>query len=106
MRRTREERVERVRRRDVAPAADELLDRLTDWLEPQIEELRRARPELPDELDDRAQDIWEPLLAIADLAGGDWPTRARRARGAREPGLELPAAPGRAGQARRHARCQ
>jgi Protein of unknown function (DUF3631) len=75
MRRTREERVERFRRRDVAPAAEELLDRLTDWLEPQIEELRRARPELPDELDDRAQDIWEPLLAIADLAGGDWPTR-------------------------------
>ena len=34
---------------------------------------------LPDELDDRAQDVWEPLLAIADLAGGDWPTRARAA---------------------------
>jgi hypothetical protein len=25
-------------------------------------------PELPEELDDRAQDVWEPLLAIADLA--------------------------------------
>ena len=23
--------------------------------------------------------MWEPLLAIADLAGEDWPTRARRA---------------------------
>jgi hypothetical protein len=34
---------------------------------------------LPDELDDRAQDIWEPLLAIADLAGGDWPEIARKA---------------------------
>ena len=38
---------------------------------------RYARPHLPDELDDRAQDCWEPLLAIADLAGGDWPGRAR-----------------------------
>jgi hypothetical protein len=65
------------------PAAEELRDRLTDWLEPQIEELRRARRELPDELDDRAQDIWEPLLAIADLAGGDWPTRARTTGGSR-----------------------
>jgi len=31
------------------------------------------------ELNDRAADNWEPLLAIADLAGGDWPARARRA---------------------------
>ena len=35
-------------------------------------------PEL-DTLGDRAADVWEPLLAIADLAGEDWPTRARRA---------------------------
>ena len=26
-----------------------------------------------DQLSDRAQDVWEPLLAIADLAAGDWP---------------------------------
>ena len=30
-------------------------------------------------MDDRAQDIVEPLLAIADLVGGKWPERARRA---------------------------
>ena len=30
-------------------------------------------------LEDRAADTWEPLIAIADLAGGDWPTRARTA---------------------------
>jgi hypothetical protein len=23
--------------------------------------------------------MWEPLLAIADIAGGEWPERARRA---------------------------
>ena len=34
---------------------------------------------LPRELSDRAQDNWEPLLAIADLAGGAWPGRARAA---------------------------
>lgn len=36
-------------------------------------------PDLPGELNDRQQDIWEPLLAIADVAAGDWPDRARRA---------------------------
>jgi putative DNA primase/helicase len=38
----------------------------------------RARPDLPAALGDRAQDNWEPLLAIADVAGGDWPIKARR----------------------------
>src|SRR5438874_10750000 len=28
---------------------------------------------------DRAADIWEPLLALADLAGGEWPELARQA---------------------------
>ena len=35
--------------------------------------------EIPAELPDRAGDAWEPLFAIADAAGGAWPTRARRA---------------------------
>jgi hypothetical protein len=38
-----------------------------------------ARPSLPGALSDRQQDICEPLLAIADMAGGDWPERARAA---------------------------
>jgi Protein of unknown function (DUF3631) len=76
-RRTRAEAVERYRRRDVAPETDDLRNRLVEWLEPRVDELRAARPQLPEELDDRAWDCWEPLLAIADLAGGEWPARAR-----------------------------
>jgi putative DNA primase/helicase len=38
-----------------------------------------ARPELPDVLNDRAQDNWELLLAIAEIAGRDWPQKARKA---------------------------
>ncbi len=38
-----------------------------------------ARPALPGSLNDRAADIWEPLLALADLAGGEWPEKARQA---------------------------
>jgi putative DNA primase/helicase len=41
--------------------------------------IEAARPALPHELNDRAQDNWEPLMAIADHAGGDWPKLARTA---------------------------
>jgi len=39
----------------------------------------RTSPALPGALNDRAQDNWEPLLAIADFAGGRWPADSRRA---------------------------
>ena len=78
-RRTRDELVERFRLRDVEPGGLMLRARLADWLEPQHDYIAASRPALPDELDDRAQDVWEPLLAIADVAGGDWPERARAA---------------------------
>jgi len=38
-----------------------------------------ARPQIPEALNDRAGDIWEPLLALADLAGGRWPQLSRQA---------------------------
>jgi hypothetical protein len=78
-RRTREEPVLRFRRREVEAEALALKERVASWVAPVVEALRAARPALPDELDDRAQDVWEPLLAIADLAGASWPTRAREA---------------------------
>jgi hypothetical protein len=42
-------------------------------------QIAEARPEIPESLNDRAADIWEPLLALADLAGGSWPELARQA---------------------------
>jgi putative DNA primase/helicase len=41
--------------------------------------LAQADPEIPPDLHDRAADNWRPLLAIADVAGGGWPERAREA---------------------------
>lgn len=76
-RRLRDERVERFREREAEPIGFELRNKLADWLTPQVDDLYAARPDLPDELDDRAQDSWEPLLAIAELAGGGWLDRAR-----------------------------
>jgi len=42
-------------------------------------ELAVEVPGMPESMNDRAQDGWEPLLAIADEAGGLWPTKSRRA---------------------------
>ena len=42
-----------------------------------IETLRNGRAEL-NEISDRQNDIAEPLIVIADIAGGDWPAKARR----------------------------
>jgi hypothetical protein len=36
-------------------------------------------PELPAEIVDRNADCWEPLVAVADAAGGVWPDLARKA---------------------------
>jgi hypothetical protein len=71
------EHVERFRRRDVEAESAGLRGRLEAWSAVTVENLRAARPVLPDALTDRQQDGAEPLLAIADLAGGEWPETAR-----------------------------
>lgn len=43
------------------------------------EAVRTARPAEIEGLNDRANDSWEPLLAIANVAGGEWPRLARQA---------------------------
>jgi hypothetical protein len=78
-RKAKSEHAERFRRRDVEDEAERLYMDSSAWAEHAVPALAEARPQLPDELDDRAQDAWEPLLAIADLIGGDWPERARAA---------------------------
>ena len=53
--------------------AEPLRRALASWAQAARDDLEVARPALPSALDDRAEEAWEPLLAIADLAGGDWP---------------------------------
>ena len=81
IRRSREEPIERFRKRDAEAATVSIRDSLASWAQQngQVEKLRSARPNIPTELDDRQADICEPLLAIADMAGGDWPERSRNA---------------------------
>jgi len=47
------------------------------WLKNHLVALRDAEPVMP--VEDRDADTWEPLIAVADLAGGQWPIRARTA---------------------------
>jgi Protein of unknown function (DUF3631) len=53
-----------------------LRQKIARWSLDNIEKLRGSEPAMPTGLDDRAADAWEPLFAIAYLAGGDWPERA------------------------------
>jgi hypothetical protein len=80
-RKSRDEFVERFRKRDAEAAAAPISSKLEAWAKcaETIQILRAARPIIPDELSDRQADICEPLLAIADLAGGEWPERSRKA---------------------------
>jgi hypothetical protein len=53
--------------------------RLQRWASDFEESLRALDPETPDSLGARHSDVWRPLLGIADVAGGEWPKRARDA---------------------------
>jgi hypothetical protein len=73
------EHVEPYRRRRVAPQGAALRKRLAAWAEEHFDQLQAAEPAMPPGLTDRPADVWEPLLAVADAAGADWPERARAA---------------------------
>jgi hypothetical protein len=67
------------RHRVVRPEGDRLRQRLGAWVRARASDLRDAWPEMPIGITDRPADVWEPLLAIADAAGGAWPERGRAA---------------------------
>ena len=71
------EKVAPYRQRRDGPGLRQLANDLNQWLRSNIPALERATPVMP--LEDRAADTWEPLIAVADLAGGDWPERGRHA---------------------------
>jgi hypothetical protein len=81
-RRAPDEDIQPFRHRTAKPAGTALRERLARWAAEYHDQLAVSEPELPDGITDRAADIWEPLVAIADLAGIDWPARARAAAGA------------------------
>jgi hypothetical protein len=78
-RRAPSEKVTAFRRRVHAPEGEALRGQLAAWAGKAVDRITAARPEMPTGIEDRNADVWEPLLAVADMAGGDWPKRARDA---------------------------
>jgi len=73
------ENVEPYRHRVHSHEGYQLRDALAAWAMGAVDELTKAYPQMPEGVEDRNADVWEPLLAIADSIGGEWPKRARHA---------------------------
>ncbi|MFF4210715.1 DUF3631 domain-containing protein [Streptomyces sp. NPDC001796] len=73
------EKAEPYRRRVHEKQGHALRDRLAEWATTVHDQVAEAWPEMPEGVSDRPADVWEPLLAVADAAGGQWPERARAA---------------------------
>ncbi|WP_030180514.1 DUF3631 domain-containing protein [Streptomyces sp. NRRL S-813] len=73
------EKAEPYRRRVHEKQGHALRDRLAEWAATVHDQVAEAWPEMPEGVSDRPADVWEPLLAVADAAGGHWPERARAA---------------------------
>jgi putative DNA primase/helicase len=77
-RKLREESVERFRYAQEATFAD-IRSKLMRASQDDAERVAQARPPLPDSLNDREQDNWEPLLSLASCASAGWLDRANAA---------------------------
>ena len=73
------EQVEKFEIDRVASEFATLKRRAARWAADNLDALRKADPEIPSALNDRASDNWRRLLAVADLAGQEWPALARKA---------------------------
>ena len=69
------ERVEPYRRRVHAAEGYGMRDAIAAWAASAIV----SWPLLSPGIQDRNADVWEPLIAVADAIGGEWPERARQA---------------------------
>lgn len=73
------ERIRDYRERTTRPEGDALRGQLAAWTASAAGRVGEPWPDMPAGVADRAYDVWEPLVMVADLAGGDWPKLAREA---------------------------
>lgn len=78
-RRAPSERIEQFRMRIHEAEGALLRERLATWTAEVGPDVGEAWPDLPPGVVDRDAEVWEPLLAVADAAGGHWPDTARTA---------------------------
>ncbi|MEH6624189.1 MULTISPECIES: DUF3631 domain-containing protein [Dietzia] len=72
------ETVEPYRSRRDRPGLEVLADELAAWAASVVDAAAGYEPPCLG-IEDRAADVWEPLITVADMAGGRWPARAREA---------------------------
>lgn len=77
-RKTKDDKVERLRSADPKVFAD-LRSRIARFVQDHRAFLENGWDELPEQLSDRQQDNWEPLLAIANCFGQQWYRKANEA---------------------------
>ena len=65
-------------RDDRDPAGEDVRRQCARWRDDHLSKLREADPEMRGRIGRIAQ-VWRPLLAIADAAGGGWPEKGRAA---------------------------
>ena len=70
-----DEKVERLRKKDYS----HIPRKAYAWALENKAHIAALEPETPECLNDRQADGWEPLFAIADIAGDEWPGKARSA---------------------------
>jgi hypothetical protein len=73
------ETISRFRRPMDSPEGYRIRQTLATWCSAIAEAVSAAVPEMPEGVEDRAEDVWAPLVAIADVAQGHWPETARNA---------------------------
>ncbi|SFJ91254.1 Protein of unknown function [Amycolatopsis sacchari] len=78
-RRRDDEEVDEFWEEEVETEAAPLRDALAAWVDSVTDKISRGRPTMPPGVRDRSAEIWRPLIAIADAAGGHWPDTARAA---------------------------
>lgn len=76
-RRSPDEKVEPYRQRINGPEGERIRERLARWARSVAGDI--DYPDLPESIRDRDADVWEPLIAVADAAGEEWPELARAA---------------------------
>lgn len=77
--RTNSEKVSSYRSRDVENEVQPIVGALKAWASNPDNSLAGRYPTMPKGVEDRAAEVWETLLAIADQAGDEWATKAREA---------------------------
>ena len=67
------------KRRDAEPRGFDLRESLAEWAAVYLDSGPLTYPDLPEAITGRDAEVWEPLVMVADLAGGEWPARLRAA---------------------------